>query len=415
MMINQLFPDKKTEYDFMKVNKYFPFAFIYFFVNSLALPFGLTYTALLAPLFYTWILLTRKKEILLPFLALLLPFIIIQVTVVGVDTKSYFLSLLNFILVYVSCQAIYTFLIVCKEPEKIFRSILILNFVFCIIAIPFYFTSSFQSLWIEQSIAMNVGHYRRLQLFTYEPSYYALLFTPFFFFYLLQYCFSQNTISAKWLLPMLFLPYVLSFSIGVIGAALLAGVVLWIIYFKRLTRKKRILNGLIYTGAGVGSAMLVLVTFFRHNPVFSRIRNIFYGEDSSGNGRIRDAFILAEKLLQKKNEFWGIGIGQVKIIGEATIRNYYLYYTEFRVAIPNAAAETLAIFGWIGFSLRFLIEIFLFFYTRVWTNYYRLLLFLFIFIYQFTGSFITNVAEYAIWILAFTRVFRQFDVKADKE
>jgi hypothetical protein len=50
----------------------------------------------------------------------------------------------------------------------------------------------------------------------------------------------------------------------------------------------------------------------------------------------------------------------------------------------------------------------------VWTNYYRLLLFLFVFIYQFTGSFITNVAEYVIWILAFTNTFHQFDVKAGK-
>jgi len=32
----------------MKINKYFPFAFVYFFVNSLALPFGLTYTAILS-------------------------------------------------------------------------------------------------------------------------------------------------------------------------------------------------------------------------------------------------------------------------------------------------------------------------------------------------------------------------------
>ena len=85
---------------------------------------------------------------------------------------------------------------------------------------------------------------------------------------------------------------------------------------------------------------------------------------------------------------------------------------EFTASIPNAAAETLAIFGWTGLVLRILVEIFLFFYTRVWTNYYRLLLFLFVFIYQFTGSFITNIAEYVIWILAFTNVFHQFDIKA---
>ncbi|MES1221835.1 MAG: hypothetical protein ABUT20_40430, partial [Bacteroidota bacterium] len=114
-------------------------------------------------------------------------------------------------------------------------------------------------------------------------------------------------------------------------------------------------------------------------------------------------------------EYWGVGIGQIKIMGEDTIRSYYLYYTDFTVAIPNAVAETLAIFGWIGVSLRLGIEIFMFIHTRVWKNYYRLLLFLFIFIYQFTGSYITNVAEYFIWILAFTRVFPQFDTAAEKQ
>ena len=399
----------------MKLNKYLPFAFIYFFINPFGLPFGLTYTALLAPVFYVWILKTRKKEILLPFLAAILPFVIIHFTIVGVETKSYFLSLLNFILVYVFCQAVYTFLLNCKEPEKIFRMILVLNFVLCLIAIPFYFTPYFEPLWVEQNIAMNVGRFRRLQLFTYEPSYYALLFTPIFFFYLLQYCFRQNTISGVWLLPMLLLPYILSLSFGIIGAVVLAGLLLWLIYFRRLTRKRRIINALIFTGAGAGSVLILLILFFRQNPVFLRIRNILSGEDSSGNGRVTDAFILANKLLEKKNEFWGIGIGQIKIIGEATIRNYYLYYTDFRVAIPNAVAETMAIFGWVGVSLRFVIEISLFFYSRVWTNYYRLLLFLFMFIYQFTGSFITNVAEYVIWIFAFTKTFGQFDVKPKNE
>jgi hypothetical protein len=92
------------------------------------------------------------------------------------------------------------------------------------------------------------------------------------------------------------------------------------------------------------------------------------------------------------------------------IRNYYGYGPEtVRVAIPNAAAETLALFGWAGFSLRILAQCLLFMYTKVWRNYYRLLLFVFIFIYQFTGSFITNIAEYVIWIMAFTPVFKEYD------
>src|SRR5258706_11463952 len=195
---------------FMILNKYFPFAFIYFFVNSLALPFGLTYTALLAPLFYIWILRTRKKEVLFPFIIVLLPFVVIHIMVVGVEMKSYLLSLLNLIFIYIFCQAVYTFLKICKDPEKIFCRILVLNFIVCLIAIPIYFTPYFNWLWLEQNISAGLI-VRRLKLFTYEPSYYALLFSPIFFFYLLQYFFRQNAIGSGWLLLMLFVPYVLSF------------------------------------------------------------------------------------------------------------------------------------------------------------------------------------------------------------
>jgi hypothetical protein len=398
----------------MKVNKYFPFAVTYFFVNSLALPFGLTYTALLAPFFYVWILITRKKDILLPFIAILFPFVIIHITVVGVETKSYFLSLVNYLLVYAFCQAVYTFLKVCKDIEKVLRRILFLNFILCLIAIVIYFTPYYELVWAEQNISAGVAKIRRLKLFTYEPSYYALLFTPIFFFFLMQYFFRQNTIPPGRLLVMLFLPYMLSFSIGIIGAIMLAIILTWLIYFGRLTRKRRIINAIIYTGAAFVSGMIILILFFRHNPIFSRIGNIFSGKDTSGKGRTIDAFILANKILRTGSEYWGIGAGQIKIVGGDIIRNYYQYTPDFTVAIPNAAAETLAIFGWVGFSFRLFIEIFLFFYTMVWTNYYRLLLFFFMFIYQFTGSFITNVAEYVIWILAFTNVFHQFDVMEDK-
>lgn len=397
----------------MKLNRYLPFACIYFFINSLALPFGLTYTALLAPLFYVWILLTRKKEVLLPFIVILLPFIIAHI-LTGVEKNSYLLSLVNLLLVYIFCQAVYTFLMQCRDPELIFRKILVLNFIFCIIALPFYFTSYSGLMWDEQILPGGTGNLKRLKLFTYEPSYYALIFTPVFFFFLLQFFFRQNRVHGGLLLAMLLLPYILSFSIGVIGTVLIAGIITWLIYFGRLTSKRRILNGLIYTGAIVAFTGVMVVLFFRHHPLFLRIGNIFGGKDTSGKGRTTDAFILAEKIIQERNEYWGIGLGQIKIAGENIIRNYYLYYQERTVTIPNAMAETLAIFGWTGFWLRLVVEIFFFFYTKVWTNYYRLLLFLFVFIYQFTGSFITNVAEYVIWILAFTNTFHQFDVKAGK-
>lgn len=395
----------------MKINKYFPFAFIYFFVNSVALPFGLTYTALLAPVFYIWILIVRKKELLLPFFTILAPFVFMQVLFVGVEVNAYFISLLNLVLVYIFCQAAYTFFTTCKEPEKIFRQLLILNFILCLIAIVIYFTPYYKIFWIEQNLTEGVTNFKRLKLLTYEASYYATLFTPIFFFFLLQYLLKQNTIRSGWLLLMIFLPYVLSFSLGVICCIIIAGFITWIVHFYELTKKKRVLNTIISAGTFTCVIMTITILFFRHNTLFIRIGNILSGSDRSGKGRTFDAFVIAERMLQEKSKYWGIGLGQVKILGEDIIRNFYYYPPDYPVAIPNAMAETLAIFGWTGFFLKLFIDIFLFFYTRVWNNYYRLMLFSFIFIYQFTGSFITNVAEYVIWILAFTNVFRQFDVE----
>src|SRR5690242_3796607 len=113
----------------MKVNKYLPFALLYFFFNSLGLPFGLTYMAILSPFFYYWILITRKKDVLLPFFALLFPFVFIHINFVGVDLTTYLVSLANLTAVYIFCQAFYTFLITCADPVTILRKILILNFI----------------------------------------------------------------------------------------------------------------------------------------------------------------------------------------------------------------------------------------------------------------------------------------------
>jgi hypothetical protein len=210
---------------------------------------------------------------------------------------------------------------------------------------------------------------------------------------------------------MIFLPFALSFSFGVMAALLLSGVMTFIFYLRPLMRKRRVFNGLIFFSIFSVVVVSIGYFFFRNSFVVLRIINIFSGKDSSGKGRTSDAFFLANKLLEKKDEYWGVGFGQIKIIGSDVIRHYYMYGENFVATIPNAVAETYTILGWTGVTLRMLVEIFLFFQTRVWTNYYRLWLFLFIFIFQFAGSFITNVAEYVIWILAFTNVFGQFDVK----
>ena len=131
----------------MKINKYFPFAFVYFFVNSLALPFGLTYTAILAPFFYIWILLNRKAEIIFPFIVIFAPFIIIQLLYDDIARKVYFYSLINLMLVYIFCQAVYTFLQRCEDIEKIFRKLMIINFILCLVSFLLYFTPWQHFVW----------------------------------------------------------------------------------------------------------------------------------------------------------------------------------------------------------------------------------------------------------------------------
>ena len=395
----------------MRINKFFPVVFIYFFINSWGLPFGLTYTALLSPLLYLWTIMTRKREVLWPFLLIMLPVVMIQLAI-GVDVNSYFISLLNMTLVYIFCQAVYTFLLKCEQPGKIFHHLLVINFICCLVAIPLFFTPLDHLFWMKQFLTTGVTDFRRLSLLTYEPSYYALLFTPLFFFFGLQLIFYRNTINGWLLLGMLLLPLALSFSLGVISAIVMAVMITFVLHYKKFMHNKRVINLFGFTGVVVACALVVGFIFFPDNILFVRLGNVISGKDPSGKGRTFDAFWLADQLLAQKSYVWGIGPGQIKILGFDLIRDFYGYGLDTkRVAIPNAAAETLAIFGWAGLMVRILAECILFVYTKVWRNYYRLLLFVFVFIYQFTGSFITNIAEYVIWIMAFTAVFREYDVE----
>jgi hypothetical protein len=393
----------------MAVNKYFPFAILYFFLNSLGLPFGLTYTALLAPFFYWWVL-NNRKEILLPFFVVAFPIVFVQLVFVEVDGQAYIASLINIMAVYIFCHAFYTFLKKCEKPELLFKRIVIINFILCLLAIPFYFTSQWEVFWIQQPLTEGINDFKRLRLFTYEASYYATLMVPLFFFFFVKIILSQNKTNVWRMLILIVVPYVLSFSVGVISSILLSIAAVFFIHFKRLIVKRRVLNLLALSVLILIPIIVGLAVFFPDNTLFLRIENIVTGKDSSGRGRTYEAFYLAMKMMALKSNLWGIGLGQVKIIGTEIIRDFYLYPPEYRIAIPNVTAETLALFGWMGLLIRFTTEIFLFFYTEVWKNYYRLLLFVFIFIYQFTGSFITNIAEYVIWILAFTEVFPQFKV-----
>ena len=73
-------------------------------------------------------------------------------------------------------------------------------------------------------------------------------------------------------------------------------------------------------------------------------------------------------------------------------------------------AELLTIYGIYGLVFKLFLEIYFFFKTRIYSNLYAMALFMFIFIYQFTGSFVTNVAELGIWAVVFGTRFIEFEI-----
>jgi hypothetical protein len=161
--------------------------------------------------------------------------------------------------------------------------------------------------------------------------------------------------------------------------------------------------------------IIFLYIFYPNNPIFVRAIAFISNDDQSGRGRTTEAFHLAYQIAEVKSIWWGVGPGQLKIVGDPIIKEFYAYGSNYgQVSIPNAVAETLTLFGFVGVGLRISIQLYLFFRTKVLNNYFQTLLFLYAFIYQFTGSFTTNVAEYVIWILAFTNVFPQFDKQNSK-
>jgi hypothetical protein len=176
--------------------------------------------------------------------------------------------------------------------------------------------------------------------------------------------------------------------------------------------KKNVAAYALTSGLIIIAAFIVLYYVYPNNPLYLRIKNIFSGRDSSFKGRASDSFQLAWSVAQEKSIYFGIGLGQLKLIGVKIWNDFYnTVFNVNAITIPNAVAETFAIYGVTGLIIRFSLEWYFFFRTKTYSNYYRLGLFIFIFIYQFTGSYFFNIAEYMIWTLAFSQVFEEFNRK----
>jgi hypothetical protein len=331
----------------------------------------------------------------------------------GVDLSSFLVSNALFTLTYITVVPFYYFISGYTHMGRIFKEILVVNAILVIIALPFLFMARpYQEwFWYINQLTKGVVNFPRLALFTYEASYYSLLFIPVAFYYLLKF-FSGDIRNNKWMtVLMVFVPLLLSLSFGVLGATFITALIMCLIFVRRLFLFRR---AFIVTVSLICILLLTFVALYIYYPkniLFIRLGNIWTGKDTSANGRVIESFTLAWRIAESRSIYFGVGLGQIKIVAVELVRKYYAYWGNIpRIDIPNAMGETLAIFGITGVVLRIFLEVWLFFKTSVYTNYYRLSLFIFIFIYQFTGSFITNIAEYVVWIIAFSGAFRQFEI-----
>jgi hypothetical protein len=395
----------------LSMNKYLPIAVLYFFFNSFMLPQGLLYTTILTPLFLIWLLKYPTFHYIWFFFLFTIPFAIIHY-MHGIHLLFYFRSYALLFTWFVFGIAFYQFLKNCRTLRSLFRILLLLNFMFVVIACIAFFMPSLRDLfWLTASVSQKLERFPRLKMLTYEPSYYSTLLAPVAIYYYLKMIMRQLP-DPQIFAILVTVPLVLSFSLGIMLGIPLAFFILFLFRLPKLIPKRKF-RLLALAGAAVLVTGIVLVfLIYPDNPLFVRIANLFRGTDTSFRGRTTDAMWLASQVAEQKSLTFGAGLGQTKLLGLELWRNFYKYnFSMNEIAIPSAMAETLAVYGIAGAIFRLVLEIFLFFKTKVYNNYYRFVLFIFIFIYQFTGSYINNIAELVLWVLAFTNTFEEFDRK----
>lgn len=394
-----------------KLNRYRLMAYLYFFFNNAGLPGGLLFTNLLTPFLYLWLLLKKRQPILMPLLVVLIPFDLIHIAG-GVEWKSFLTSNLLFMSTYIFVQCFVYFIAHYQQTEDLYKRLLVANFIFTLLACVVYFTPFKELLWYKNKFTQSVNDFYRLSLLTFEASYYSLLFAPIAIYYFLKVFFKQNRQPAYVILILAGFPLLLSLSVGVLGGIAISFLALYLLHWEKIFYRKSFFRVLVLGVAAMVGITVFLYLFFPDNPIFVRLNNIYYGIDTSTKGRTSDSFSIAWMVAEERNIWFGSGLGQVKVLAHDIVKKYFNYWGELEtVRIPNTVAETLAYFGIIGLLIRFGLIFYFFFKTKVLSNYYRTALFVFIFVYQFTGSYITSVIEYVIWVLAFSSAFKRFDVK----
>jgi hypothetical protein len=369
------------------------------------LPFGLKFSIILSPFLLFYLKSNQDLKVLkYPGLFILI-FSAIHL-IIGVNLKSFTVStvLMGLLVIYIS--AFLSFYKKSNNLEFIIEKLTQFNFVFTLLALLSMLTGKLISVfWYLIPFTPGYRVIPRLKLFESEASFYSFALLPLFFFYFWKVILVFNKKDLLLLLSIL-LSLILSFSLGVIAVIILAIILVLFVHFLKFIRFKNTRQSLVFLVVS-SVAILTLVYFvFPNNPLFFRMENILNGLDTSGRGRTYESFDIAWQTLTQNNIFFGIGLGQFKIIGREVLIYYYKFMGIPEVArIPNAMAEILISYGVLGFSLKLIIQLVLFIKFKVYTDVFRLSLFFSLFIYQFTGSHLFNDIEFLLWVIVFLPKF----------
>ena len=382
--------------------------FLIFFFNRVGLPYGLKFSIILAPFFAFYLLKNNK------LLRLFLPFYFFATYTLihfyqGVVFKDFIVSTLILFTLLIFLVSFYSFYKRSSDISAFVQRITEVNFGLTILAFITLFSGFQLSLfWYLEPFTPGYEVLPRLKMFELEASHYSFLILPLFFYYFWTLLKEWSVKNFFYLLSLL-ISLLFSFSLGILAVIVISLGIVLVVHSVKLMRLKPTRNKLIIVMLVGSIALLGLFVFFPENPLAFRIQNLLAGNDTSGRGRTYEAFEIGWQVLNKHNPLVGIGLGQFKIVGRETLIYYYKFANMPEVArLPNAMAETMVVYGIVGFSLKLLLQIGLFIRLKVYQNMFQFSLFVSLFVYQFTGSYLFNEMEYVFWIMAFVPKLHAF-------
>ena len=384
-----------------------------FFFNRVLLPSNLQFSILLVPFFVYYLLKEKQFHKSLRIIGVL--FII---GLLGVSSNTnlpdYIVSSFVLFSLMIFSHAFYVNMRKVEDFGDLIKRLTLINIVLVITALVCLFIPFLKpTFWYLIPFTSGYEAIPRLKLFELEASHYSLSIAPLFLYYFWKLLKNFNW-RELFLLLSLFVSLILSFSLGVLGVLAISILLVLLSNFFNLIVQNNSRRILFLLLSFMVMGLVLLYILFPENPLFFRINNVFSGEDTSGRGRTYEAFNIALITLKEQSSEWfGIGLGQFKSLGKEALVNFYKYPIEPTVIrLPNCMAETLVTYGYFGLILKLTIQISLFFWLKVYLNIYRFSLFVSIFIYQFTGSFLFNTMEYILWVLCFSPIFNSFSTKS---